>query len=142
MRRESIYGALFARLSAIEGLATCSRRLRHFSDVPPSEQPALFVAQASQQLQQVTGQPTVAVLEAKVWVYTNDPNPELPPAAAINDILDQIDQALAPSAGPSHKQTLGGLCEHCWVDGTIETDEGTLGDQSVAILTIKILTTI
>ncbi|MEI8032778.1 MAG: hypothetical protein WCH05_05500 [Chlorobiaceae bacterium] len=121
---------------------TCSRRLRHFQDVVPSEQPAMFVTQTNQTVQQVTGMPSVATLEAQVWIYTNDPDPSHAPAAQINDLLDQIDAALAPPLGPAYKQTLGGLCEHCWIDGQIEIDEGTLGEQSLARFTIKILTTI
>lgn len=100
----------------------------------------MFMTQANQNVRQVTGYPSQYTLEAKVWIYTNDTNPENPPAQKINNVLDQIDEILEPNT-PQAKQTIGGLCEHCWIDGDIITDEGTLGDQSVAIFTIKILTT-
>jgi len=45
MNREPIYSALFALLCAIPGIITFSRRMRHWTDVPVVEQPALFQAQ-------------------------------------------------------------------------------------------------
>ena len=140
MTRESIYSALFAKLSGISGLVIASRRLKHYSDVSPSEQPAMFVTQAAQFVKQTKGLPSQYTLDAKIWVYTNDPDPTKAPAQAINDIMDQVDAILKPTT-PANKQTLGGLVEHCWIDGEIITDEGTLGDQSVAIYTIKMQTT-
>ena len=40
MNRETIHAALFARLSAVPGFVTASRRLKHWSDTPGGEQPA------------------------------------------------------------------------------------------------------
>ena len=140
MNRETIYTALFAKLSSVAGLVTKSRRLKHYSDVSPSEQPAMFVTQASQHVKQIKGFPSEYTLEAKVWIYTHETDPAVSPATGLNNLLDLVDLALKPSV-PQDKQTLGGLVEHCWMDGEIVTDEGSLGDQSVAIFTIKILTT-
>jgi len=61
------------------------------------------------------------------------------PSVQINQILDELEAALAPPPGPSFKQTLGGLVEHCWINGEIQTDEGTLGNQAVAIIPIRML---
>ena len=36
-------------------------------------------------------------------------------------------------------QTLGGLAAHAWTAGKIETDEGVLGGQAVAIVPVEIL---
>jgi len=140
VNRETIYSALFQRLQTASDFVTCSRNLKHYSDVSPSEQPAIFVAQGSQHAEHIKGFPTKYTLQAKAWIYTNDPDPSKPPAYAINNILDQVDEVMKPDA-PQDKQTLSGLVEDCWIDGEIVTDEGTLGDQSVAIFTIKILTT-
>ena len=141
MTREAIYAALFAKLSAISGLKKSSRRLLHWSDVSPADQPALFMARGSEQIQQVTGQPSRVTLEAKVYVYAHVTDPNAAPSTAINGLLDQITAAVAPGQGPQNKQTLGGLVEHCWIDGEIVTDEGSLGDQAAAIFIIKMLTT-
>jgi hypothetical protein len=74
-----------------------------------------------------------------LYVYVNTGDNDYPPSQIMNSIIDAIDSALAPS-GPNDTQTLGGLVSHCWIAGTIETDEGALGDQGVAIIPIEIIT--
>ena len=140
MTRESIYTALFAKLSGIPGLVTCSRRLKYWSDVSPIQQPAMFVTVGSQHVRQIKGFPSQYDLIAKVWIYTHSTDPSVSPATALNNLLDQVDSVLKPAA-PQDKQTLGGLVEHCWIDGEIETFEGGLGEQEVAVFFIKISTT-
>lgn len=140
MNREAIYGALFAKLQGITGLNTVSRRLKHYDDVSPAEQPALFMTATSQHGSQTKGLPSLYYLDSKVWIYVHETDKSIAPATGLNNILDKIDAVLKPAI-PGNKQTLGGLVDHCWVDGEIVTDEGSLGDQAVAILTIKMQTT-
>lgn len=139
MNREAIYSALFDRLAALDGLTTASRVLAHWDDVAPNMQPALYMTVVSQQAEQVTGFPSKYSLDAKVWIYCHRDTSEVVPSAAVNNLLDEMDAALAPPPGPGFKQTLGGLVEHCWVNGEIVTDEGTLGNQSVAIVPVRML---
>ena len=139
MNREKIYSALFKLLKNIQIINTFDRILLHWDDVSPSMQPALFLTQTNQVAQQVTGFPTKYVLGAKVYLYTHRDTNGIIPTAQLNDILDAMDEALRPVPSPTNKQTLGGLVEHCWIDGAIETDEGTLGLQVVAIVPISIL---
>lgn len=139
MNRETIYKALFDKLAAIESLNTASRILAHWDDVPASMQPALYMAQDTQLAEQVTGFPTKYTLNAKIWIYTHRDTSNTIPSTQINNILDAIDEALRPDPSPTNKQTLGGLVHHCWINGSIETDEGTLGNQSVAIVPITML---
>ena len=89
MNRELIYSKFFDLVKGVADFKTASRRLKHWSDVAPAQQPALFVSQRTE----------------------------------INN-----------------KQTLGGLVAHAWIDGVIETDEGVLGDQAVAIIPVVIKT--
>ena len=58
---------------------------------------------------------------------------------AVNQLLDELDEVLRPPVGPSFKQTLGGLVEHCWIEGEIHTDEGWLGLQSIAVVPVRML---
>lgn len=139
MNREAIYSALYRLLTGIDGIETFSRVLAHWDDVAPNAQPALYMTVVSQRAEQVTGLPTKYVLDAKLWVYTHRDSAGEIPSVAINRILDALDAALKPAPGPSFKQTLGGLVEHCWIDGEISTDEGTLGAQSVAIVPVRML---
>jgi hypothetical protein len=61
----------------------------------------------------------------------------------LNPLLDAIAAALAPTGADlvAGAQTLGGLVKHCWISGAIETDEGALGGQAVAIVPVEILVT-
>lgn len=138
MTREPIYAALFVLLQGIPGIVSASRKLKHWNDVPKVDQPALFMAQGGQTAQAVTGQPTKWVLNLKIYLYVNTSDPTQSPAEIMNPLLDAICNALEPSPAVG-KQTLGGLAHYCRIDGGIETDEGTLGDQAVAIIPVEIL---
>lgn len=137
--RETIMAALFARLAAIDGLASSSRRLRHWADVPAEDQPALFLAQRTGGVvERVRGQPSRLTLRADAYLYVRTDESTLP-ATILNDLLDAVAEALEPESEAFPVQTLGGVVHHCWIDGEIETDEGTLGDQAVAIVPITII---
>jgi hypothetical protein len=137
INREAIFTALFALLSTSAGYVTSSRKLQHWNDVTKDLQPALFVTQKGQTAATVRGQPTRWTLSVDVYVYARTDG-GLIPGSTLNPLLDALEAALAPNA-IENAQTLGGLCEWCRIEGAIETDEGTLGDQSVAIVPISIL---
>ena len=46
--REPIYAALFARIAGAANFVTTARRLRHWSELTPAEQPALFMLQKAE----------------------------------------------------------------------------------------------
>lgn len=144
MNREAIYAALFELVSNVPGVIVAERRLRHWNDVKPVEQPYLCVAQGNQTTTQgnpVKGLHAKWLMEAEIYVYVQTTGKKIP-GSVLNPIIDAIEQALAPSFPDIQLcQTLGGLVHHCWIEGTIETDEGTLGDQAVAIIPISILAT-
>lgn len=139
MTRETIYAALYAKLTAIPGIVTTGRRLKHWSDVPAEQQPALYLIQRNETPSQVKGVPAKWSLKADLYLYVNTGNDEnIAPATLLNPLLDAIEAVLAvePFSG---FQTLGGLVSHAWIAGTIETSEGVLGNQEVAIIPIEIL---
>jgi hypothetical protein len=72
-------------------------------------------------------------LNATLYLYCQNHDPGLQ-----NDLLDAVEEALAPEPGEA-VLTLGGLVARCWIDGDIETDEGLLGEQAVAIVPVSIL---
>jgi hypothetical protein len=139
--REPIYAALFARLSGISSLKTKSRRLRHWTDVPSEEQPALFQAQVREVITPRTGMPSRVKFDVDLYLYVNVlADQDQSPSEVFNPILDDIAKALA-SESPSGKQTLGGIVHSVRISGTIETDEGTLGQQAVLIIPVEVLVT-
>ena len=129
--RESVMAALFERVAALDGFASASRRLRHWSDVAAGEQPALFMTQRSGGLvEQVRGQPARLTLRADLYVYVRTGEDVLP-ATVLNGLLDAIAAALASDVPHDPAQTLGGLVHHCWIDGEIETDDQVGRDRGV-----------
>lgn len=136
--REAIYSALFERLKDIPGLVTSSRKLLHWADVPAEDQPALFVAQGDQTTSTTSGQDTAWLLRADVYLYVHTAGEA--PGPVMNPLMDAICNtvnAVHPVTGRAMLDVEG--VSYCRVDGTIETDEGTLGDQAVAIIPITIL---
>jgi hypothetical protein len=64
----------------------------------------------------------------------------MPPAMLLNPLLDALEAALSPSPATGI-QNLGlpAMVQHAYIAGKIETDEGVLGDQSIAIVPVQIL---
>ena len=141
MTRETIYAALFAKVSSAAGLVTASRRIKLWVDVPAAKQPALFQIEKHQIMKQQRGMPPKYYLHAELYLYVNaGNNPDAVSSTLLNNMLDAIEASLAPDDPMGNVYTLGGLVSHCWISGTIETDEGALGAQAVAIIPIEILT--
>jgi hypothetical protein len=141
INREPIYAALFDVLAGAADFTVVDRRLRHWSDVAPAEQPALFVAQKTELASVRTlGAPTVWTLAVDLFVYAHSSDPYLAPATVLNPLLDAVEAALAPSA-TTGVQDLGipSQVQHAYISGKIESDEGVLGDQAVAIVPVEIL---
>lgn len=140
MSREAIYAALFARVSTLPGLVTASRRLKHWHDTPPALQPALFMVQKRERPEQQSGLPTKWAFTVELYLYVHGgADPNAVPAQALNALLDALEEVLAPDPA-SGVQTLGGLVTHVWIDPAgIETDEGVLGDQAIAIVPVQIV---
>jgi hypothetical protein len=119
---------------------TSSRILKHWNDTPAIEQPALFQTQTGEIITQQKGLPQKTELTVKFHIYVTSADKNIPPTTLLNPILDVIDRALQPTGG-STVQTLGidGI-SHAWISGQIETYEGLLGTQEVAVIPISILT--
>lgn len=145
MDSESIYQALFDRLSGIDGFVTTSRRLKHFNHVAAEQRPALFVTQGNQIEVPVKGLDAKVELEAEVYIYIHESDTTIPPSVKLNQMIDKVRTAIAPDHPEMCEyQTLGGLVEHCWIEGTIEVFEAVenmLDDQGIAIVPIRMLTT-
>lgn len=137
--REVAYTALFNKLKTIPGITTCTRKLKHWQDVPPEEQPALYMAHDGEVRSPVRGLPDRIVLEGFLYLYVNSQGEEVGPI--INPLLDAIDGAFAPANDGDHAQTLGGIVHHCWIEGQTQIFEGNLGTEAVAVIPFKILVT-
>jgi hypothetical protein len=140
--REAIFAALFAKAAAAPGLVTTSRAVRGWDAVPSAEQPALFQSEGRQTAVVVVGQPTKWTLRAELIIYVHAATCGAPDVVtALNAIVDSIVAALEREPG-SGRQTLGGLVTDARIQGDIETDEGRLGQQAVAIIPIEIISNV
>jgi hypothetical protein len=142
--REAIYSALFDLLRGVAGQAevkTVSRRLYHWADVPAKEQPACYQIQRGETPNQQKMRPPIWTLSVDWYVYVNTgEDPHGSPAILLNPIIDAIEACFPIDEHGNGAQTLGGLVSHAWINGRIETSEGLLGEQEVAIIPIEILT--
>lgn len=139
--REPIYAALFARVAGAAHFVTAARRMRHWSSLTPAEQPALFMRQKSEGAVVTTlGAPTVWTLVVDFYLYAHASDPYVAPATVLNPLIDAVEAALAPLAATG-VQNLGvpAMVQHAYIAGKIETDEGVLRDQAVAIIPVEIL---
>jgi len=127
-----------------QGFRTTGRRLKHWGEV--AAQPALFVDDGDEDWpDRLSGIPAAPLLGADIWVYSNaGQNPDAVPAAVLNALLGAIETALAPQPiwdglSIQNVQTLGGLVEHCWIEGRVDKASGHAGGQAVAIVPVRML---
>jgi hypothetical protein len=139
--RETIYAALFSLVSAVPGLTSASRRVRHWNEVPAAEQPALIMEQVGETAQyQSWTMPPRWVLHVDLALYVNvGGDQQASPQALLNPFIDAVAAALAPPPG-QEMQTLGGLVNACRLAGKIEiVGGGDWGPQAVALIPVEIL---
>lgn len=140
---EQIDAALFTLVSGASLFVTKSRRLKFYGEVPPEDQPALYLAAGNMNPrmgQGTPGMPYKWTLVRKLWLYANTGNDDsLIPSSIMNPILNSVLAALKPRT-PGDRQTLSGLVYNVIVSGSIQTDEGLLGPQAVAVIPVEILT--
>lgn len=147
LTREGIAHALFSLIQGLPGLVTTSRRLLHWSEVPAEQQPAAFLPEGKQiPKNSPDGNQVIWRYEYSIYLYAYLEDTTKTPASQLNNLLDALEAALNPSqVGPpgfsGSMQVLGdttGRIRHAWISGAIETDEGVLGSQAIAIVPIEI----
>lgn len=148
--RETLYSTLFAMLaSAVDGLAfkTISRRVRIWSEVPPEEQPALFMRQVREKAVGERPHPNKWEIDVDVPIYVfAGSGPDDLTAPTLNAAIDRIER-LIPTGPPQNRppgalykpQTLGlpGVLD-VRINGEIMYGEGATSGQGVAVIPIRI----
>lgn len=119
--REAIYAALFAVLNGnVTGVNYYSRRISSFTQIDPSILPALFLNEVGEHYgQQRLNMPSRVTLLAQIWLYTAVQLDEDIPAQQTNNIMDALETVIAPNTPGEPSQTLGGLVQHCWIEGRV-----------------------
>ena len=142
MSREAAYSALFVQVAAAYPWGSASRRMRLWSDVPPSARPALFQLESGPETYVWTTPATPRrTFEAKLFLYFDARNPAVPGASALNAALDAVDAALAPAGLDlaSGRQTLGGLVHDCKISGVPVRDTGDLDGDGLAVVSVRLI---
>lgn len=148
--REPVYAAAFALIASLAGqnvagpdgaktIAEVSRVLKHWTKVPPEQQPAVYFTQTEED--NTVALPTKGKwkLNVAVWIYvTNDSANG--PVTYLNNLADMVETALVKPAVKTMtgRQTLN-VVTNGQVTSLVEdiqavslkTDEGWLGPQAV-----------
>ncbi len=137
MEREPIYQAIYDAMAATRP-TTVSRKLKHWNDVPASQQPAVLMHEQYEEAIQGKGLPVQWKGYVEIYLYTNTGgDADAIPAIEMNIWLDKIEAVFRPLAG--RVNTLGGVVQHCWIEGQIQRFEAILDNQSVAIVPLYFL---
>ena len=146
--REMIWLALYQHLKMAVGssFTTISRRHVMPPKLMPEQQPALFVIQMKERREAMEGLPTTLTLEGFLILYVPAPMSEDTledeqdlTATTFNRFFKAIDDAFVPDNPTRRTFTLGGLVQHCWIEGDVEQDPGIFTTQGAAIIPVKIL---
>jgi hypothetical protein len=141
--RNQAFDALIAlTLPTIAGKAFSyrSRKFKHFDKVGADIQPALFQTEIEEKITQRNRMPSLRIWRVNWTVYfSSDPGDDDDmPAVAMNDFMDAL-EAVFPDAGDEMGgQTLGGLVDHCWIDGDVLKVAGDDDGQGMMVIPITI----
>jgi hypothetical protein len=144
--REQIYGGLLTFLAAAVGFNTISRSAMPEAELATAQMPVLEqLPSAEDAVQQSLNLPPKWVIRQPLMVYVSVPaGPPNDPSSVgdtiLNDLLDAIETALAPSPATGY-QTLGGLVVSCRFVGVIQKDPGYQSGIGAAAIAIEMVTT-
>ena len=141
--RESIMTALANQIGAVSSFANFLavpgvdvRRLKPWSQV--AEQPAFFLRNVKDEYAHKANILAALTLHVELWIYAKV-GPDDAAAETLNTLMDAVDAALQPDNLAMNTLTLGGLVQHCWIEGDAEYDPGDLDRQAKAVIPIRIL---
>lgn len=148
---EIIYAATFALLkTANAGLPanlkwiTTSRWLKHWDDVPSNAQPALFLKPALIDAKEDAYGLGGFKIHAYAVIYfkADQTGAEASyPSQFISKYMKAVMNAVQ-ALPVGEKQTLGGLVEHCRIEGTIHIDDGIAALDNQVVIGIPIIITV
>src|ERR1700728_4961621 len=145
--RKSIAAALLTQLTEGGYFAKSGRRDRAPEQAATPNAPGLYLLKPRESYRYSDdaerGLPPVRELLFFALVYTDvGSNAAAVPADIIDNLLDALDQALAPSPTDQitngGRQTLGGLVYDCRIDGEVECAPGDLQGKGQTVVPIKV----
>lgn len=139
--RNAVFGALEVLLQNVAGLNYDGRRLKDWSNI--SVFPAMFLRSGDDiyEKREIRGLPALVMMEGEVWIFYKTVNPDEAPGTTLDTLIQAVEKGVEPNFAVSDVQTLGGLVEHCWIEGKVEKAVDDLGGSAIAMIPVKILTT-
>lgn len=146
--REPIYAALadlvFGHPAIVANFVLTGRWLYHHSQLPSGAAscPAIFLDQnpGEEHVRRGKGIPVIRTLKCHFVMYFNSADSALSlPATLCNTGLDAIDEAINQPGNPQNVQTLGGLVDHVYTEGSVVIAEGLLQGFSIVLVPITIV---
>lgn len=147
--RKAIAAALLAQLTAGGQFVATGRRLRAPEQGASAGKPGLFLIKPKERYaydggERERGVPPVRTLQFLAVIYTDVGNDETAmPADVIDDLLDAIDSALAPSLldqmQNGARQTLGGLVYDARAEGDADLAPGDVQGKGTTVVPIKVI---
>ena len=140
--REQALTALLALLSTAGEFTTIGRRLVDPEGITPAMSPALFLVSHDNEYERdVIAAPPKRDIHAAVLIYNDvgPANPNVIPESFINDALDAIDGLLKGDNPLVKKNTLGGLVEACFIEGTVAFSSGDVTGKAAVAVPIRII---
>ena len=134
--REDIMTALFNLVEGVGDFKDTGRRVKMWSQVTAF--PAMYLRNVSDQYQrqQILSKVT---MRAEVWLYTHTTDADSAPGIELNNIMDALEAAFVPDNPQTNTLTLGGLVQHCWIEGEVMYDPGDLDGYGKAVVPVHIL---
>ena len=141
--REQAIVALLARVAAAYAwVVPPSRRLKLWSDVPPSMRPACFLIEGGAETYDhpETAKPKRS-LDVRLFIYVDARDPDAIGAAQLNAIMDALDAGLAPAGSDNARgrNTLGGAAHRCGIQGKPLKDPGDLDGDGLLVVPIRLV---
>lgn len=139
--REVVSNALFALIVGKVSFKSQSRRLRAPESIDPAHQPAFFLVEHLESFDRKSP----ALPAKRIWYYYaivnfdagDDENAV--PVTPVNNILDQIEAALAPDDRSTNCCRLGGLVESVVIEGDVIKASGDVTGKAEAMVPIKVV---
>jgi hypothetical protein len=154
--REAVMNALLAVAATAANFQTVSRKIVLVPGAPtpqvalPPAQPALYLFEDNETTTvPARGAPSKRIWRVQLWVWCKIPlgftpgvpDDVTPGASVINPLIDAIEAALKPDNPVVNVLTLGGLVQHCWIEGETVKVSGDINPdgQCVAMIPVSIL---
>lgn len=130
--KEAIASALWHALTTeVTGVLTASRKVKHYDQCQPQEQPAMFLEQTTLTNDSVSYHPGRQIMSFKVLIYCWD-DTDIGPMPAVNGFCQQVENVTQKP----FSTTLNDTVYSCQMTA-IEFGGGNLGAQGVAIINIE-----